>query len=34
VYLHIHGFIVKAADIEKGKGFRAKIAKLKKEIYE
>ena len=34
VYLHIHGFTVKAADIKKGKGFRAKIAKLKKEIYE
>jgi len=34
VYLHMHGFTVKAADIKKGKGFRAKIAKLKKKIYE
>ena len=34
VYMHIHGFTVKAADIKRGKGFRAKIAKLKKEIYE
>ena len=33
VYLHIHGFVVKAADIKKGKAFRAKIAKLKEGIY-
>lgn len=32
-YLHIHGIVTSEKDVEKGKKFREKIAKLKKEIY-